>query len=568
MPLPKLFQGKRRRLFIGLLANGVGHTVATIVVAALIQKIFDGFVAGGAEQSGTLLSILGGGLIAMALFTAWLRKTEYAMAENLGQEYIEAIRLALFDCMQNTTVRSLQRRSRGATMLRFVGDLNAIRRWVSLGLSRIVVASITALGAFVALLVMHWTFAVIASGVIGVGTWLMIMQGAKMREAVRDTRRRRSRLAANVNEKVASLAVVQVFGRVKRERDRLLSQSRRLKRAVVKQAAITGRLRGIGEATVSFATAAVLLSGVYELSLGNCTPGTVVAAMGIISLLRSPINNLARVYEYRQSASVARVKLLEFLALPAFVDEPSETPSLTPGAGLLELRNVTVQGALQKFSARVEPGDVVALIGPNGAGKTTLLAAIARLVQLDEGKILLDGQDLGKHSLDSTHSAISMLGPDLPLMRGTIRANVRYRCPDVSENEFQRVIRLCGIDEITRILPEGLDTRVVEGGANLSPGQRQRISIARAIMGSPCLLLLDEADENLDPWSSKILDQVLAAQSATVLIVTHRLERAKAADVIWYLEDGRLVEAGDPQTLLQRGSYIRNHFSSRYNQVC
>jgi len=151
-------------------------------------------------------------------------------------------------------------------------------------------------------------------------------------------------------------------------------------------------------------------------------------------------------------------------------------------------------------------------------------------------------------------------------MRGSIEDNLRYRCPDATEEELQRVIKLCGIDEIADTLAEGLKTRIVEGGVNLSPGQRQRISIARAIMGGPSILLLDEADENLDPISTKILDRVLKAQPATVLIVTHRLERARMADVIWYMEDGRLIETGRAKELLQRNSLTANHFFSGYSE--
>ena len=566
MLVPPLLQGKRKQLLFGLVANSFGQTIATIIVAALVHNIFNGFVKDKVSEPGVMLLVVGSSLAVVALITAWLRKTEYAMSENLGQEYVEAVRLTLFDCLQNTAVRTLQRRARGATMLRFVGDLNSIRRWVSLGLSRIIVASITTVGTMGALAVLQWQFAVVAGGIIAIGTWLMIAKGKKMREAVQETRRRRSNLATNVSEKIASLAVVQVFGRAQHERNRITRQSNRLKEAVVRQAAITGQLRGISEATISLASAAVLLIGVYELHIGNGTPGSVVAAMGIIHLLRSPIGNLARVYEYHQTASVARQKLINFLAMPAFVIEEPGTPSLKVGSGQLEFCDVSVEGGLKNFSAQVGPGQVVALIGPNGAGKTTLLAAAARLTHLESGEIFLDGQDLAKHGLDSVHQAISMLSPDLPLMRGSVEDNLRYRCPNASEDELQRVIKLCGINEITDTLEEGLKTRIVEGGVNLSPGQRQRISIARAIMGSPTILLLDEADENLDPVSTKILDRVLKAQSATVLIVTHRLERARMADIIWYMEDGRLIEIGPAKELLQRNSLAANHFFSGYSK--
>lgn len=568
MALPVLLTGARRRLFLALVGNSSLQALATVITGLLIQQMFDGYVRQPEEQSYTVLIAVGGGLVFLAFFVAWLRKHEYATAEQLGQEYIEAVRLALFDCMQQTAVRTVQRRARGATLLRFIGDLNALRRWVSLGLSRIVVASVTTVGATLALIALHWPLAIVALLVLVMGTGIMVFQGRYMREAVRETRRRRSYLATNISEKVASLAVVQVFGRARIERKRITKQSDRLKRAVVKQAAVTGRLRGISEATIALTTASVLILGVIELSVGRCTPGTVVATMGIVGMLRSPLASLARVYEYRQSSEVARRKLLDFLSMPAFAEEDSSTPDLVAAAGLLEFNSVSVDGALDGFTARVEPGQVVVLVGPNGAGKTTLMAAAARLVNIDEGQILIDGQDIATHTLSSVHRAISMLGPDLPLMRGTIERNLCYRCPDVAQEEMQRIIELCGIEEILADLPDGLGFKVAEGGSNLSPGQRQRISIARAIMGSPKVLLLDEADENLDPKSTQIVDRVIAEAAATVLVVSHRIERVRSADLIWFMANGQLIESGPAAEMLDKKGHSYDHFFGDYRRIC
>jgi ATP-binding cassette subfamily B protein/subfamily B ATP-binding cassette protein MsbA len=181
-----------------------------------------------------------------------------------------------------------------------------------------------------------------------------------------------------------------------------------------------------------------------------------------------------------------------------------------------------------------------------------LLSAIARLVELDQGEIRIDGQRITEHSTASLRRIVSMLSPDLPLQRGTIRSNLCYRWPDAPPSELARVIRVCGIDEIARALPKGIDSRIQEGGNNLSLGQRQRIALGRAIIGNPPVLLLDEADSNLDPRASHILDRVLEHYPGTVLIVTHRREWAARADKLWYLANGRLIETGSPATMLNR----------------
>jgi ATP-binding cassette subfamily B protein/subfamily B ATP-binding cassette protein MsbA len=163
------------------------------------------------------------------------------------------------------------------------------------------------------------------------------------------------------------------------------------------------------------------------------------------------------------------------------------------------------------------------------------------------------------------HRAFGMVSPDLPLLRGTIEKNLKYRWTRADEEALAAVRALCGIDEMLAELPEGLQTRVAEGGANLSFGQRQRIALARALLGHPPVLLLDEADANLDARSSRIVDRVLASYGGTVLLVTHRLERAAAADEIWYVEDGKLVESGTPHELLHRAGptarLFRTHLS-------
>jgi ABC-type bacteriocin/lantibiotic exporter with double-glycine peptidase domain len=155
-----------------------------------------------------------------------------------------------------------------------------------------------------------------------------------------------------------------------------------------------------------------------------------------------------------------------------------------------------------------------------------------------------------------------MAGPDLPLLRGTVDKNLRYRWPDAPIEEIARVRHLCEVDQVLAELPEAEKTRVSEGGIGLSAGQRQRIALARAILGNPPLLLLDEVDANLDAQATAVVDRVLAEHKGTVLLITHRAERLATADAIWYLEGGRLLEAGPPEALLQGNGPTAKLFQS------
>jgi ABC-type multidrug transport system fused ATPase/permease subunit len=279
--------------------------------------------------------------------------------------------------------------------------------------------------------------------------------------------------------------------------------------------------------------------------------------MTIVGLLVPALRDLGRVYEYWHDAQVSSKKIRQFIKTPTLVNEMADAPDLTPGQGRLQFVDVSLSGAVNGVRAIAEPDAVVALLGPNGAGKSTLLSLAARLIDPDDGKIVLDDQDLAKHSLTSVRRAIGMVSSDLPLLRGTIDKNLRYRWPDAPVEEIERVKALCEIDKVLAELPAGEQTRVREGGSNLSLGQRQRIALGRALLGNPSILLLDEADAHLDHESIALLVRILAEYRGTVLLVTHNVDLLAAADFIWRMEDGQLVEVVAPADLSEEVTYIQ-----------
>lgn len=551
MDLPRILEKRRSTWLIRLVLNGLAQAGAAVIIALLIKFVFDHIITANGSQATESLAWVAVGLALAALFVAWLRMTEYTDAERMGQDYVEQVRMLLFDSLRNSAVRTTQKRSRGGVMLRFIGDLTVFRRWVSLGVARLIVGGVSIAGATFALSFVNGILALAAGSMLLVGGVVVLAQGKRMQAAVREARRRRAQLAANINEKVSALAVMQVFGRSDRERQRVANQSRHLKEAMVDQARVTGQLRGITEATAALTASAVLILGALEVITGQVTPGTVVAAMSIVGLLTPPLRDLGRVYEYWQGTIVAREKLLDFINTPAPPPELPGAQDLQPGPGRLEFKELSLEG-LHAFSAVAEPHQTIAIVGPNGAGKSTLLLAVTRLIQPQSGAILLDGQDLMACSLASVRRAISMASPDLPLTRGTVEDNLRYRWQQAPDEEVTKVSAFCALDEIIKTLPNGMKTRINDAGVNLSLGQRQRIALARALLGEPTVLLLDEADANLDPQAGAVLRRILEEYHGTILLVTHRLEYAARADVIWHLQDGRLIESGPARELLNR----------------
>ena len=548
--LPRVLVGERRTLFALLVANGFAQAFAGLASAQLTLHAFD-MMVGRRPPGAAALAGVAAALCACALAIGWLRCRERVEAERMGQGYARQLRSLLFDQLGRLSLRALQVRRRGSMMLRFVGDLKSFRQWLSLGLARLTVSAVTIGASLLGLAVIDALLAAIALIVLLAGALVTARFGAQAHDSIRLARRRQSHLAANLGEKLASMAVVQLFGQLRRERRRLERQGARLEGAMIEQARAQARLRSCAEVTAHVAAAAVLVAGVVQVAAGATSLPHVAAAMTLVGLMVPALRDLGLVHSYYTAASVSRERVAAFLAQPVLADHVPSALGLIAVRGSVEFRDVSLGDTLRGFSATAAPGRVTAIVGANGAGKSTLLALAARLLDPDAGAVLIDGQPLSSVSIESVRRSVGMVGADLPLLRGSLDRNLRYRWPNAPEDEVQRVRALCRIDEIEETLPDEARLQVQEGGANLSLGARQRIALARALLGKPAVLLLDEADVNLDAQSRRILDQVLRDYEGTVLMATHRIDFAARADALWVVTRGRLLVQGRPDDLMR-----------------
>ncbi len=534
-PVPRLWQSDRPRLLATLVAVGFGRAAVALGAAFLIGYAFSSLsgVAAGTQ----MIVLLALGLAALAFTGAALTGVERLLAEKLGQSYVQAVRMKLFGQISRTPTREASKRSVGASALRFTGDLSAVRRWVSLGISRLAVAMPLLTVCLIALVVVSPLIALGVGAVLVTGALISLWQARALRRATRTARRRRAQLAAHVVEHVAHSAVMQAFGQERSERAAVRRRGHRLRRAMVDRAVAIGFIRATAEATAAIATGGVV---VLAVAAGQGV-GPAAAAVTIVGYLVTPVRDLARVGEYRTASTIALEKIREVLARPRRPEPPADAPDLPPGPGAVDVDDLTVQGLFGPLWAHIAPGQVVALVGPNGAGKSTLLQIVAALGEADAGVVKLDGAVLTEASAQSVRRAIGVVAGDVPLLRGTVTDNVRYGDPAATDDDVATVMAQCGLDEVVQSLPQGASTRVGERGARLSSGQRQRVALARALLSKPRLLLLDEADANLDPAAAAVIDRVVAEYDGTVLLVTHRPERAARADAIWELADGQLA---------------------------
>lgn len=536
--LPRIVTGARARWFAALVANGLAQALLAFAAAWLTRRLFDEVLPAGAAAHGDGLVVFGGLLLVVPVL-AWLRWRETVDAEQLAQHYVAQVRLALFDRLAVMAPQAAQRRSRGGLMLRFVGDVQALRAWVGRGIARLLVACGT--GAML-LAVLAWLdlllMAAVAALLCGTGA-LMVRFGADLRARIAEGRRRNAHIAANMHDKIDAVPVMQVFNQAPRERERLRRQNRSLRRAMTARAHARGRNRALTELCVGLTGLLVLAQALWPLTGAVPSVGTLVGAMGLVGLLAAPLRDLGRVFEHWHAACVAQLRIGEFLAAPTLSPQ-RDAAATVPRTCTLDFDAVSVAGSLRGASAELPPGRRVALVGAVGSGKSALLAVAAGLLDADQGEVRLHGHALRSLRADVLHARISMVAPDLGLLRGTIESNLRYRCPDATADQVERACAAGGLDRVLPTLPDGLRTPVRDAGRNLSAGQRRAVVLTRALVGDPAILLIDDAESCFDGEPLRCMAELLRRFDGSVLYVARTPALAALADEAWRIEAGRL----------------------------
>ena len=558
MKLPPILSYQRKRTFFLLVGNGLLQAISTISVALLIKYTFDGYFI--TPLTPTLnLWYVSSAFLFIASLVSWLKYRERVDSEYLGQHYVHELRIKMFSEYCKSNLRIIDKKSKGAIGLRFATDLSSLRQWISLGLSRLTVSSINLTITLTALSFINLSIGVGAAFIILLNILLSLSVGKQLREAVFDARKQRSYLANNINEKISSIASVKAFGQRQREKNKIKHQSERLIIAMGKRAQSIGILRAITEGSGILLTAATLIIGSIIIGPNQVSPGTIVAAIGIVGLLAQPIRHLGRTYEYFHNANVAKEKIQSFLTSQSLVQ--TKRRKFRQGRGRLILEHVAFFPNGKNHNLRIQPGNVVSVLGANGAGKSTILSQIAGLLSPTRGKVLLGRNNVCKLKDSALRSSIGTLSQDLPLLKGSIKNNICYRRPNATEEEVSQAIKSSGLETFLQSLPNGINTKIAEGGKGISQGERQRISLARAIIGTPELLILDEADSFLDDSAKTLFIKIINNYPGIIIMTTHNINHLATSSIIWVVEKGDIVWNG------KRSELASQHYTDLFDST-
>ena len=478
---------------------------------------------------------------------------------RVGQNLLTGLRTTTFNHLQRLSISYFQRTEVGSNMSRVQNDVQQLQEFLSI--FTLSMGDIVRLVGFViAMLVLKWDLGLITMGVIPVLFLIMVFWQRVAWKYFMEVRRNIASVNSALQENISGVRVIQSLHR----QDANLRQFDAVNRKYLESNLTSTRLSSVLNPSVelltAIATALVIVIGGAMVLRDDLAVGTLVAFALYVQRLFDPIRSLTMHYGQLQRATTSGQHIFEILDLePEIVDKPAAR-ELPPLAGDVSFDHVGfsyIEGirVLDDVSIHVGPGEKVALVGPTGAGKTTLASLLSRLYDVDTGSVLVDGQDVRDVQRRSLNRQVSVVPQEPFLFSGDIRKNIRYSRPGATDREVEEAARAVGAHDFIARMEGGYDTVVEERGVNLSPGQRQLISLARALVGDPRIVVLDEATATVDSQTEALVQRALATvlEGRTALIIAHRLSTVQGADRIVVLDRGRVAEEGTHQELMEAG---------------
>ena len=527
-----------------------------LVMVAIDEHIRTGDLGGLAWIAGLFLLALTGEFL--------LRYAQLYVLEWTGQNVVYDLRTTVFAHLQRLPSSFFDRNPIGRLMTRVTSDVEAINEAFASGLV-MMLADLFKLAAIVAILLwMDWRLALVAFAIVPPMIALSWFFRLRLRQIYRDVRRLVARLNAFLQENVTGMRLVQLFGRERQN----LAEFERLNRdhrdAELSAVTYDSSFSSVAELVASITLAAIVWAGGWRLLAAAITFGTLVAFIEYAGKFFQPVQQLSQRFAVMQAAMASAERIFGVLDVEPSIRSP-EAPRALPGRprGEIAFEDVTFaynegEPVLRDISLEIRPGERVAVVGWTGSGKTTLIRLLVRLYDVQDGRIRLDGVDIRELAVPDLRRAVGVVLQEPFLFSGTIGDNITLGDERIDGEKVRRALELTGAQRFVSLLPGGLDEEVKERGSNLSVGERQMISFARALAFDPAVLILDEATASVDPETEQALQYAMSTlmHGRTSIVIAHRLATVRDADRILVLHKGRLVEQGTHDELLAKSDGI------------
>ncbi|MEQ8249308.1 MAG: ABC transporter ATP-binding protein [Alphaproteobacteria bacterium] len=544
-------------------------TATQLAIPLVIRWAIDDALLAGPNGT-TLLTLIVGvfALVVLINYAAnWLQDW---LVGWTGERVIFELRRAMFEHLQHVALTFMDRTEVGRMMSRLQGDVNSLQEFLDNSITAIG-DLVLLLGIVVIMLTMNFDLGLLTLAIVPTLFLVRIVWLPRARRAFRHARETNSIVSGAMAEGIRAVRTVQAMRREGVNYDLFDIKARDNLRAHLRAAKFGQTMVPIVDTLTGVALAIVIVLGGTMVLRSELEIGVIVAFVFYVQRFFDPIRSLTMQYSVMQRAMASGQRIFEVLDVPLAISDKPDAVSPETVEGAVEFRNVTFgydrnRPVLHDLSFAVKPGETVALVGPTGSGKTSITALLHRFYEVWEGSILIDGVDVRDYAKDALSRHVSMVLQDPFLFTGTIFENIRYNKTDATLADVEKAARIVGAHDFIARLPDGYDTMLVELGRNLSLGQRQLLSFARALVADTRILILDEATASIDSYTERQIQKALARllEGRTGIVIAHRLATIRGADRIIVLQDGRIVETGPHDALIARQGLYANLYALNY----
>ncbi len=576
--MPRLIQYMKDRMGVILLA------LVLVALSAVMTIV-------GPGKIGDIATIMSDGLLGdmdlaaigrIGIFLAVI----YLLSALFGfiQHYIMAsvtlkmsyrMRAELSDKINRVPQKYFNTTSQGDILSRITNDVSTLQQGLTNSLPTIVSAATQFVGCLIMMFVTEWRLALISLGITVLGMILIIVIMSRSQKYFTTRQKSLGDLNGYVEEMYSGHEVVRISlaeKKVNREFDRMNAA---VYDANWKSQFLSGVMQPLMNIIGNLSYVAVCVVGSILALNGSIEFGVIVSFILYVRLFTSPLTQIAQGMTNMQTASASAHRIFDFLESEELEDESAKTARLSEVRGQVSFEHVRFsypdtpdKVIIKDFSAEIQSGQKVAIVGPTGAGKTTMVNLLMRFFEINSGEIRIDGVPIAQLKRENVHDLFSMVLQDTWLFEGTVRENLVYNMEGITDEQLEKVCRACGLDKFVHSLPDGFDT-VLSESTTISAGQKQLLTIARAMLQNAPMLILDEATSSVDTRTELLIQRAMdeLTRGRTSFVIAHRLSTIKNADLILVMRDGDVIESGKHDELMQKGGFYAELYNSQFEQA-
>lgn len=574
------FMGRFKAAIVVVFVFAVGSTIFNIVgpkvLSTATTELFNGIVAKIDGSGGIDFDAIARILVftlGLYLLSAACSFVQGWIMSSVSQRTCYQLRGAIADKIDRMPMGYFERTSVGDTLSRITNDVDTLGQSLNQGVTQLITSVTTIVGVLIMMLSINPLMTLITVVILPVSVVLIMVVVKRSQKYFVAQQRTLGKINGIVEETFSGHAIVKAFNREDGTVDRFNETNAKLYGSAWKSQFFSGLMQPIMTFVGNLGYVAVAIAGSFLAVQGIITVGDIQAFIQYVKNFTQPITQLTQVSNVLQQMAAAAERIFEFLDAPE--EEPDHATARTADVECnVQFDHVRFgydpeKPVIKDFSAQVSEGQTVALVGPTGAGKTTMVKLLMRFYDVQSGCIKIGGTDIRDFARDDLRSLFGMVLQDTWLFHGTIRDNIRYGKLDATDEEVEAAAKAAYVNHFIQTLPQGYDTEINEDASNISQGQRQLLTIARAILADRRMLILDEATSSVDTRTEeriqKAMDNLMAGR--TSFVIAHRLSTIKSADLILVIRDGDIVEQGTHEELLALGGFYAELYNSQFTET-